>query len=185
MKASLQYFITKIFTTLKNNLKTVAFTGNYSDLNNRPTIPTVGNGTITIIQNGTTKGTFTTNQNGNTTVELTDNNTTYSNFVKSGSGAKSGLVPAPSTTAGTTKYLREDGTWTVPPDTNTDTKVTAVGNHYTPSGGSTTSASGGTLTDITNSSSGVQVVTGVTKDAAGHVTGITSVALKSLPSIFH
>lgn len=37
------------------------------------------------------------------------------NFVKSGSGAKSGLVPAPPTTAGTTKYLREDGTWQVPP----------------------------------------------------------------------
>ena len=45
--------------------------------------------------------------------------TTYSNFVKSGSGAKSGLVPAPSTTSGTTKYLREDGIWQVPPDTNT------------------------------------------------------------------
>lgn len=43
--------------------------------------------------------------------------TTYSNFVKSGSGAKSGLVPAPSTTAGTTKYLREDGSWQVPPNT--------------------------------------------------------------------
>ena len=62
----------------------------------------------------------------------------------------------------------------------TDTKVTAVGNHYTPSGGTTTSASGGTLTDITNSTSGIQVVTGVTKDAAGHVTGVTSVALKSV-----
>ena len=61
----------------------------------------------------------------------------------------------------------------------TDTKVTTVSNHYTPSGGKTTSANGGKLTDITNSSSGVQVVTGVTKDAAGHVTGITSVALKS------
>lgn len=46
-------------------------------------------------------------------------NTTYSNFVKSGSGAKAGLVPAPSTTAGTSKYLREDGTWATPPDTNT------------------------------------------------------------------
>ena len=52
-----------------------------------------------------------------------DNNTTYSNFVKSGSDAKAGLVPAPSTTAGTTKYLREDGTWQVPPDTNTNTFV--------------------------------------------------------------
>lgn len=40
-------------------------------------------------------------------------------FTKSGSSAAAGLVPAPSTTAGTTKYLREDGTWTVPPDTNT------------------------------------------------------------------
>ncbi|MBO5604919.1 MAG: hypothetical protein J5915_06000 [Acidaminococcaceae bacterium] len=46
-------------------------------------------------------------------------NTTYSNFVQSGSGAKNGLVPAPPTTAGTTKYLREDGTWQVPPDNNT------------------------------------------------------------------
>lgn len=66
----------------------------------------------------------------------------------------------------------------------TDTKVTAVGNHYTPSGGSTTSASGGTLTDITNSGSGVQVLTGVTKDAAGHVTGVTSVALKSVNTTY-
>ena len=288
--------------------------------------------------------------------KFTDTNTTYSNFVKSGSGAKAGLVPAPSTTAGTTKYLREDGTWQVPPNTNTDTKVTntlaattkayitgttsaatntgtlvfdtgvyldttagqltattfkgalsgnaatatkagmlstartidgvsfdgsasiahyatcstaaatvaksvdlpgfvlatgskvaikftvsntaanptlnvnntgakaiyyrgaaisagylggnrtyefiyngtqyelvgdldtntntdtkvtSVGNHYKPSGGTTTSAAGGTLTDITNSANGVQVVTGVTKDDAGHVTGITSIALKS------
>lgn len=54
-----------------------------------------------------------------TAVWAADNNTTYPNFVKSGSGAKAGLVPAPSTTAGTTKYLREDGTWTVPPDNNT------------------------------------------------------------------
>ncbi len=61
----------------------------------------------------------------------------------------------------------------------TDTKVTSVGNHYTPSGGTTTSASGGALTDITNSSSGIQVLTGVTKDAAGHITGVNSVALKS------
>lgn len=41
--------------------------------------------------------------------------TTYTDFVKSGSGAKAGLVPAPPTTAGTSKYLREDGTWQVTP----------------------------------------------------------------------
>lgn len=43
--------------------------------------------------------------------------TQYSPFVKSGTGAKAGLVPAPSTTAGTSKYLCENGTWAVPPDT--------------------------------------------------------------------
>ncbi|MDD6088478.1 MAG: hypothetical protein PUB69_04125 [Desulfovibrionaceae bacterium] len=52
---------------------------------------------------------------------LSAQDTTYANFVKSGSGAKAGLVPSPGTTAGTSKYLREDGTWQVPPDTNTDT----------------------------------------------------------------
>lgn len=51
-----------------------------------------------------------------------DTNTTYTNFVKSGSGAKAGLVPAPSTTAGSTKYLCENGTWAVPA-MNADEKV--------------------------------------------------------------
>lgn len=65
-----------------------------------------------------------------------DTNTTYSDFVKSGPNAKSGLVPAPDKTAGTTKYLREDGTWQVPPDTNTVyTHPTTSGNKHIPSGG--------------------------------------------------
>ncbi len=59
------------------DLKTVAFSGSYNDLSNKPTIPTVGNGKVTITQNGVTKGSFTMNQSGNTTVTLTDNNTTY------------------------------------------------------------------------------------------------------------
>ncbi len=66
----------------------------------------------------------------------------------------------------------------------TDTKVTAVGNHYIPAKSTTKSASGGTLTDITNSSSGVNVVTGVEMDAAGHVTGVTSSALKSVNTTY-
>lgn len=73
------------------------------------------NPAITITQNGASKGSFTLNQTSAKTIALTD--TTYSTFVKSGTGAKAGLVPAPSTTAGTTKYLREDGTWTAPPNT--------------------------------------------------------------------
>lgn len=52
------------------NLATVATSGSYEDLSNKPTIPTVGNGTITITQGGASKGTFTTNQVGNTTIAL-------------------------------------------------------------------------------------------------------------------
>ena len=59
---------------------------------------------------------------------------THSVFVKSGTGAAAGFVPAPSTTAGTTKYLREDGTWVVPPGTYTH--PTTSGNKHIPSGGS-------------------------------------------------
>lgn len=109
MKALLEY--------IKGKLATVAVSGSYTDLSNKPTIPTVGNGTVTIKQAGATKGSFSMNQAGNVEVNLTDNNTTYSEFVKSGTGAKAGLVPAPSTTAGTTHYLREDGTWVTPPNT--------------------------------------------------------------------
>ena len=36
------------------------------------------------------------------------------NFIGSGNNAAAGLVPAPPKEAGTTKYLREDGTWHVP-----------------------------------------------------------------------
>jgi len=44
--------------------------------------------------------------------------TTYSVFVKSGTGAKSGLVPTPPATAGTTKFLREDAVWATLPTAN-------------------------------------------------------------------
>ena len=47
----------------------------WSEISNKPTIPSVGNGAITITQNGATKGTFTLNQSGNATIALTDNNT--------------------------------------------------------------------------------------------------------------
>jgi hypothetical protein len=65
-------------------------------------------------------------------VKISATDTKYSNFVKSGSGAKAGLVPAPSTTAGTTHYLREDGTWTVPPNDNTWKAANASQEGYVP-----------------------------------------------------
>lgn len=68
-----------------------------------------------------------TKGNGTTgTITTQDNNTTYSNFVKSGSSAAAGLVPKPSTTAGTSKYLREDCSWQTPPNTTYSAATTSA-----------------------------------------------------------
>lgn len=53
-----------------NKLATVAGTGSYSDLSNKPTIPTVNNATLTLTQNGVTKGTFTANASSDVTIAL-------------------------------------------------------------------------------------------------------------------
>jgi hypothetical protein len=108
--------------------------------------------------------TITYTKGDGTTGTITTQDTTYANFVKSGSTAKAGLVPSPGTTAGTTKYLREDCSWQVPPNTtysaatqsanglmsaadkkkldgiatsaNNYTHPTTAGNKHIPSGGS-------------------------------------------------
>lgn len=59
----------------------------YSLLKNTPTI---GNGTVTIKQNGTSKGSFTMNQSGGATINLTD--TTYSSLAAASGGAAVSLV---------------------------------------------------------------------------------------------
>lgn len=66
---------TSLATTLADyvlsaDLASVATSGDYDDLINKPTIPTVNNGTLTIQKNGTTIGTFTANQSGNSTVNI-------------------------------------------------------------------------------------------------------------------
>ena len=53
--------IMKVKSPLDNSLQRIATVDQ---------IPTVGNGTITLTQDGVTKGTFTTNQSGNTTIDL-------------------------------------------------------------------------------------------------------------------
>lgn len=53
-----------------SDLKAVAFSGSWNDLSDRPIIPTVGNGKITINQAGVKKGEFTTNQSGDVSVNL-------------------------------------------------------------------------------------------------------------------
>ena len=70
----------------------------------------------------------------NGVLSSTDTNTTYVNFTRT----VAGLVPNPGA-ATTNRYLREDGTWQVPPDTDTDTiyvHPTTAGNKHIPAGGS-------------------------------------------------
>ena len=72
-------------TTTTVELADVATTGDYDDLIDKPTIPTVNNGTLTIQKNGTTIGVFTANQSTNSTINieadtvLTDNTTITKN----------------------------------------------------------------------------------------------------------
>ena len=121
VKALLEY--------IKGKLAKVATSGSYNDLSNKPTIPSVGNGTITIKQAGTVKGSFTTNQSGATTIELTDNNTNtwiaFKGATTSVAGT-AGYAPAPSAGAAN-RYLRSDGTWSVPPNDNTTYSLGSFG----------------------------------------------------------
>lgn len=60
----------EISTSGTFNLHKISKTGSYNDLNNKPTIPTVNNGKLTIQKNGTSVATFTANQNGDTTANI-------------------------------------------------------------------------------------------------------------------
>ena len=55
----------------KPSLATVATSGSYNDLSNKPTIPTVNNATLTIQKNGTTVETFTANASSDVTANIT------------------------------------------------------------------------------------------------------------------
>ena len=55
----------------KASLATVATSGSYNDLSNKPTIPTVNNATLTIQKNGTNVATFTANSSTNATANIT------------------------------------------------------------------------------------------------------------------
>jgi len=83
-----------------------------------------------------------------------------------------GTFNVPSVTYDSQGHITGKGsvTLTLPASDNTDTKVTSVNNHYTPTGTTTISASGATGTAGTT----VQVVTGITMDAKGHVTAVVS-----------
>ena len=57
--------------TDKPSFATVATSGSYNDLSNKPTIPTVNNATLTIQKNGSNVSTFTSNASSNVTCNIT------------------------------------------------------------------------------------------------------------------
>lgn len=119
----------------KSSLATVATSGSYTDLSNKPTIPTVNNATLTLNVGGQTvsgNNTFTANDTTNTTYNVPSATDSAYGVVKVSSVNSSAVtVNSESTTAG--RYysveLNSDGKaivnvpWT---DTNTDTDT-----HYT------------------------------------------------------
>lgn len=54
----------------KPSFSTVATSGSYNDLSNKPTIPTVNNGALIIKKNGINVATFTANQSSETTADI-------------------------------------------------------------------------------------------------------------------
>lgn len=59
-------------TYAQGGLATVATSGDYDDLTNKPAIPTVNNATLTVTQNGTSAGTFTANASSDVTIAITE-----------------------------------------------------------------------------------------------------------------
>lgn len=108
-----------LFEYIKGKLSKVAVSGSYNDLSNKPTIPSVGNGTVTIKQGGTSKGTFTMNQSGNTTIELTDTKYTHPSYTSKSNGLYKVTVDATGHVSGTTAVSKADITALGIPSTNT------------------------------------------------------------------
>ena len=85
-------------------LATVATTGDYDDLLNKPTIPTVNDATLTIQKNGTSVATFTANASSNVTANISVPTTT--NDLTNNSGfITSSDIPVTDVTVGGTSVV--------------------------------------------------------------------------------
>ena len=100
-------------------LATVATSGSYTDLANKPAIPTVNNATLTIQKNGTTVKTFTANASANVTANITvptkvSDLTNDSGYITSSGSCNyansAGSAPANGGTSTASAYLNGYGT---------------------------------------------------------------------------
>lgn len=115
-----------------------------------------------------------------------DANNIYSVFTKSGTSAAAGLVPTPPTTAGATKYLREDGTWAVPPNTDTNTTYTAgtgltlTSTTFSLSASGATAGTYGPTANVSGANGNTIKVPKITVDAYGRVTSVSEYTYTSV-----
>lgn len=63
-------YVDRIVAEKVDDLATVATSGSYNDLSDKPTIPTVNNATLTIQQNGTDVGTFNANSSTDKSINI-------------------------------------------------------------------------------------------------------------------
>lgn len=105
--------------TDKPNFATVATSGSYNDLSNKPTIPKVYNKTLTIQKNGTNVATFTSNSNTDVTANITvptktSDLTNDSGFITGISWDKVTNKPTLATVATSGSYTDLSNTPTIP-----------------------------------------------------------------------
>lgn len=102
------------------------FSGNYEDLNNKPTIPAAqvnsdwnANSGVAEILNKPTLGSAAAldvaiSGDASSSQVVKGDDSRLTDFNGSGTNASAGLVPSPGSIQGNTRFLREDGTWNQP-----------------------------------------------------------------------
>ena len=149
-----------------SSLATVATSGSYPDLHNRPTI---GNGKITIQRNSTEIDNFTVNQTGNKTINISVPTKT-SDLTNDGSSGSSTYIEASSlaTVATTGAYSDLSGTPTIP------TKTSDLTNDGSSGSSTYLQASDMATTNVTSS---VSTGTGVAINASGRIVTVGNIVI--------
>lgn len=131
-----------------------------------------------ITRTGTT---FTATRADNTSFTFTQQDTTYSQISR---GSSAGLAPGLPSGSGTSKYLREDGSWQTPPDNNTTYSAASGGGlslngtAFSIANSGVTAGSYGPSANATPGYGNTFNVPYVTVDAKGRVTAASTKTVK-------
>ncbi len=121
-----------------------------------------------------------TNGNGTSDVVTVDRiRSDMDTFGASGSSAKKGLVPSPGTLEGSSRYLREDGTWSTPPDTtySAGTGLSLDDGAFSLEGSIVSPGSAGPTSSVTGDDGTSISIPRIIVDTYGRVTGLSEYSL--------